>query len=46
MSNLSLEQEIGDILIVDDNLPNIRALSEILAGAGFSVRGARDGVTA
>ena len=42
MSNTSLEREKGDILIVDDNLPNIQALSEILAGEGFAVRGARE----
>ena len=36
----------GDILIVDDDLPSVRLLSNLLAAHGFDVRGARDGSTA
>jgi two-component system NtrC family sensor kinase len=36
----------GDILIVDDSLPNLRTLSALLAEQGYKVRGARDGSTA
>ncbi len=36
----------GDILIVDDTLPNLRALSAMLTEQGYKVRGARDGPTA
>jgi len=36
----------GDILVVDDTLPNLRALSAMLTEQGYKVRGARDGPTA
>lgn len=36
----------GDVLIVDDDLPSLRLLSDLLAGHGYQVRSARDGSTA
>lgn len=36
----------GDILIVDDDLPGLRLLSNLLAEHGYEVRSARDGSTA
>ena len=36
----------NDILIVDDTLPNLRALSKMLTQAGYEVRGAQNGRTA
>ncbi len=36
----------GDILIVDDDLPSLRLLSDLLAEQGYDVRSARDGQTA
>jgi len=36
----------GDILIVDDNLPGLRLLSNLLTENGYEVRSARDGHTA
>ncbi len=36
----------GDILIVDDDLANMRTLSTLLTDRGYEVRSARDGATA
>lgn len=36
----------GDILIVDDILPNLRLLSDMLEGAGYKVRAVSDGQSA
>jgi signal transduction histidine kinase/DNA-binding response OmpR family regulator len=36
----------GEILIVDDDLPSLRALSNLLTDQGYQVRSARDGSTA
>ena len=36
----------GDILIVDDDLPGLRALSTLLRDEGYEVRSATDGPTA
>ena len=36
----------GDILVVDDDLPALQLLSQLLAGHGYEVRSARDGSTA
>ena len=36
----------GDLLIVDDDLPNLRVLSNLLSEQGYQVRSARDGETA
>jgi signal transduction histidine kinase len=36
----------GDILIVDDDLPSLRLLSDLLAEHGYEVRSARDSQTA
>jgi PleD family two-component response regulator len=46
MDNVQTGQPKGDILIVDDSLPNLRALSEMLAKHGYEVRGVADGPTA
>jgi signal transduction histidine kinase len=43
----SISSEIkGDILVVDDDLPGLRLLSNLLAEHGYEVRSARDGSTA
>jgi DNA-binding response OmpR family regulator len=36
----------GDILIIDDEMPNLRVFSDILTAEGHEVRGAPDGPTA
>ncbi len=36
----------GDIVIVDDTLPNLHVLSNMLTGQGYEVRGAPNGATA
>ena len=36
----------GDILIVDDELPNLQKLSDLLIAQGHEVRGAKNGRTA
>jgi chemosensory pili system protein ChpA (sensor histidine kinase/response regulator) len=40
------EADVATVLVVDDSLSNRRALEQLLADAGFSVRTAHDGVEA
>ncbi len=46
MDDAQLDQAQGDILIVDDTLPNLQVLSAMLTEHGYEVRGAPDGPTA
>ena len=34
--------DVGDILIVDDDIPNLELLTQLLSGAGYQVRPAND----
>jgi len=36
----------GDILVVDDDIPSLRSLTDLLLGLGYQVRSARDGESA
>lgn len=42
---MELEQPRGNVLIIDDSLPNLRLLTDMLANKGYKVRGAPDGKT-
>jgi DNA-binding NtrC family response regulator len=46
MNNLNDHLDKGDILIVDNEMPSLRVLSEMLIAEGYEVRGAPDGSTA
>ncbi len=46
MNDIEPNRIKGDILIVDDTLPNLQTLSSLLAEQGYEVRGARNGSTA
>lgn len=42
---MEFKQPKGNILIIDDSLPNLRLLTDMLADRGYKVRGAPDGKT-
>lgn len=42
---MEFKQPRGNILIIDDSLPNLRLLTDMLANRGHKVRGAPDGKT-
>jgi signal transduction histidine kinase/DNA-binding response OmpR family regulator len=46
MVPLTPAEFVGDILVVDDDLPSLRVLSNLLMEHGYQVRGARNGSTA
>lgn len=46
MKNLGAPKNNGDILVVDDNINNLKTLSKLLTEKGYSVRGAPNGQTA
>lgn len=46
MQNHEQERGRGDILIVDDNLSNLKTLETLLSNEGYKVRGAPNGQTA
>lgn len=46
MARMISNESIGDILIVDDDLPSLHLLNGLLAEHGYEVRSARDGSTA
>ncbi len=43
MQDTQTDQTRGDILIVDDTLPNLRLLSNMLSEQGYEARGVPDG---
>ncbi len=43
MKDMQTDQSRGDILIVDDTLPNLRLLFDMLSEQGYEVRGVPDG---
>jgi PAS domain S-box-containing protein len=43
MKDAHTDQTRGDVLIVDDTLPNLRLLSDMLSEQGYEVRGVSDG---
>ena len=46
MDNNQPEGVRGDILVVDDHIPSLRSLTNLLLGLGYRVRSARDGESA
>ncbi len=46
MSDETAGSAKGLILIVDDTLPNLRVLSDMLTDSGYKVRGAPNGIIA
>ena len=46
MNSLQHDENLGDILIVDDNVSSLRVLQKLLSDEGYQVRSARDGATA
>jgi len=46
MNQLSASENLGEIIVVDDDLNSLRILSEFLEKNGFRVRSARNGSTA